>query len=765
MINGTSPLAVASAYDRFADALLGATGSVIRNGQARCPAHEDSSPSLSVSPGDKGVKVHCHAGCRTEDVVAAVGLTMADLFDEARRPDASGRPQVVARYPYVDEAGEVLFHVERIEPGYDGKRKSFAQRPANGRKGPGAMRGVRFVIFRLPEVIEAVAAGDTVFVVEGEKDALALERAGYTATCNPAGAGKWRAEYNAAFANANVVIVRDRDKAGIAHAADVARHLGAVAKQVQVVEPATGKDVAEHLGAGLTVEQLPIVTDDAPEPSGSVDEWPTPTPLDASTELPEFPLDALPDWVAAHCRSVSTRLDVSPDLPAALALGCLSTALQRTWQVEVRPGWVEGVNLYLAAVLPPGEGKSPAEKATVGPLRRLEVELAEMAAPQIAEKVAAKKLLEKRAASLEKQYVDTGAPGAAEQAAKARAEAETAEIPGQPRLIAGDATPQAMVGLMANNGGAISLISTEAEVFSLMLGRFGDGSQLEAYLQGWSGDPIVVDRVGRAGERIDAAIITICCTVQPAVIDGFADHPELAGRGVTSRFMYALPTSRVGFRDVAGQILGDSDLSAEVEWADKVKKLARKAREATHPATLRFDQDAKVAYATWAADIEVRIRPTGDLRHMAEWTAKAKASVARVAGLLHLASGRTTTSEISAETVWAAIAIGDYWVEHARAVHARWSSSKATDRAKVVLDWVRRHRAAEVSVREVWRGVMRHQAFEALEELPDPLDDLVEHGYLRPLFDGPTVAGRRGVKGCSFAVHPSLVVATTKGAS
>lgn len=52
---------------------------------ARCPAHEDKGPSLSITEGDDGrVLLHCFAGCSAVDVVGAIGLTLADLFD---RPD------------------------------------------------------------------------------------------------------------------------------------------------------------------------------------------------------------------------------------------------------------------------------------------------------------------------------------------------------------------------------------------------------------------------------------------------------------------------------------------------------------------------------------------------------------------------------------------------------------------------------------------------------------------------------------------------------
>lgn len=59
---------------------------------ARCPAHEDRSPSLSIGAGDDGrVLVHCFGGCPVSDVLAAVGLSVNDLF-ERRLPDRHMTP-------------------------------------------------------------------------------------------------------------------------------------------------------------------------------------------------------------------------------------------------------------------------------------------------------------------------------------------------------------------------------------------------------------------------------------------------------------------------------------------------------------------------------------------------------------------------------------------------------------------------------------------------------------------------------------------------
>lgn len=48
---------------------------------ALCPAHDDQHPSLSLSEGEDGrALLKCHAGCDLKSIVAAIGLTMSDLF-------------------------------------------------------------------------------------------------------------------------------------------------------------------------------------------------------------------------------------------------------------------------------------------------------------------------------------------------------------------------------------------------------------------------------------------------------------------------------------------------------------------------------------------------------------------------------------------------------------------------------------------------------------------------------------------------------------
>lgn len=67
--------------EEFVARLADATSTGPGKWKARCPAHDDRRPSLTVGTGDDDRPlVRCHAGCETEQVVAALGLTLRDLF-------------------------------------------------------------------------------------------------------------------------------------------------------------------------------------------------------------------------------------------------------------------------------------------------------------------------------------------------------------------------------------------------------------------------------------------------------------------------------------------------------------------------------------------------------------------------------------------------------------------------------------------------------------------------------------------------------------
>jgi KaiC/GvpD/RAD55 family RecA-like ATPase len=229
-----------------------------REWRGPCPVHEGERPNFAVNA-ETGF-AHCHSQCgRGWDMIGVEMALHGRPFPEAKaavfrivgRPDVPWNERdIEATYDYVDEHGTLRYQVVRRT----GKR--FSQRRPEGRGGwLWGLGGVQPVPFRLPRVI----AADIVFVSEGEKDVLTLERLGLVATCNSGGAGNFKPEIARWFDGKRVGILPDNDAPGRKHALKVAAMLATVAASVRIVElpglPEKG-DVFDFVAAGGTAEQI-----------------------------------------------------------------------------------------------------------------------------------------------------------------------------------------------------------------------------------------------------------------------------------------------------------------------------------------------------------------------------------------------------------------------------------------------------------------------------------------------------------------------------
>lgn len=183
---------------------------------------------------------------------------------------------IIEIYDYTDEAGDLLYQVTRHDP------KNFRQRRPDPDNPDGGwisnIDGVRLVPYHLPDLVEAVACGQTVFIVEGEKDANTAERLGLIATCNVMGAGKWKtrgADYAQFFRDADVVIIPDNDedpRKGRAHANTIAKDLHDVAERVRILTLPSGKDLTVWIEErGGSREALDALVEQAPEYANGYD--------------------------------------------------------------------------------------------------------------------------------------------------------------------------------------------------------------------------------------------------------------------------------------------------------------------------------------------------------------------------------------------------------------------------------------------------------------------------------------------------------------
>ena len=246
-----------SALDRLEAALAEYGCNPKRRGEhvdAKCPAHDDRVASLTADQRADKVLVKCHAGngCPTEDIIAAIGLAMTDLFDQSIATDS--KLDIANTYDYCDETGTLLYQVVRLIP------KSFRQRRPDGRGGwEWSLNGTGRVPYRLPELIAGIEAGRWVLIAEGEKDAERLRSLGLVATTNAAGAGRWSDDWRPYFAGARVAVLPDNDVPGRDHAQQIARSLYGTVAELRIVElpdlPEKG-DVSDWLDEGHGLDEL-----------------------------------------------------------------------------------------------------------------------------------------------------------------------------------------------------------------------------------------------------------------------------------------------------------------------------------------------------------------------------------------------------------------------------------------------------------------------------------------------------------------------------
>jgi putative DNA primase/helicase len=286
--------------DRPITVLLGRLDDVRRSGAgkwlARCPAHNDENPSLSLREGNDGrVLLKCHAGCSLDAVLAALGLRKRDLFPSRSKSDRRGgtnretgtrptRPAAraqsfasqeeliaeVARrvggkhvqtWSYHDASGNDVFRVARFDlAGGTKTLRPFYLRPGGPScLGSGICFPERWVLsdppgplplYRLP----ALAAPGTVFVLEGEKCAELAAGLQLLATTSAHGSQAVAKTDWTPLCGRDVVVLPDADATGHKYATDVAAQLTALkppasVRIVHLPGLADGEDIEEFIAA------------------------------------------------------------------------------------------------------------------------------------------------------------------------------------------------------------------------------------------------------------------------------------------------------------------------------------------------------------------------------------------------------------------------------------------------------------------------------------------------------------------------------------
>jgi hypothetical protein len=816
--------------------LEAAGGSVKKTGatqwMANCPAHEDRVSSLSIGIGHDGrALVHCHSGCPEVDVWAALGIEARELFTDddgfgngqgsgngRATPAPSARPVFSITQEYVNGCRAALMGnagvlqrlrelrgwtataLERLSIGLDSKLLTIPIHDRDGKlvglnryqpnperrngqpkmiAAPGSQRD-------LFPAIETIGADKTVFVVEGEGDAISAASIELSAVAIP-GAAKRDKTWAARFDGRHVVVCLDCDRPGREAAAWLAAELLPVAASVRVLDLAPDRSdgydigdlVHDEIAAGASWNEIrawltsaadaldPLPRDSAPltPADGAASDADTWSPL-IGYHRPAFPVDALPlavkTWVLAEAEESQTPVD----LAACAALGVLSTAGMGP-RLECGALWVEeSLGLYLLVALPASERKSAVLQAARAPLVAIQGERQRDAKPDIIEARARRDGLAEKIARLKKSAGNSD-PVIAEEAQRELVEAMTEHEkigePELPRLFTDDCTPEALGGLLSKHG-KMAVLAAESAFLDNLIGRYNEGGAPNLHLVcgAYTAESTTIDRRGRDSEQLDRPLLAITLVVQPHVLSTLVEHRTARSQGLVARFACCLPVSTVGRRNTYATGMPQH---VRVGWELAVRKVAA-AENAANAATntsetniggiggtfdgleMRLAPEAFDLLQELRAQLEPRLlEGDGDLDGVSDWVGRHPGRIARIAALLHLLEGESS-EPVSADAMRAALRIGEYFLAHAQA--ALVGPQKLPRRA---LAWITRNDTPTITLRDIYRGVFR--AHGPVGDAENLVRDLERLGALRLVPHEERQRGRPPSP--TYEVHPELI--------
>lgn len=275
-------------------------------------------------------------------------------------------------------------------------------------------------------------------------------------------------------------------------------------------------------------------------------EWEIPVTFN-KYPVPPFPIHIFNEPIKAMVKHAAESLQTPTDLPSVVGLGILSACIQNKFEINPKSDWREPLNLYNISLLEPSTRKSAVFSIMTKQFRQYEKEQREEMTLPVKNRKAERAALEKRKDTLEREYAKDQNPEHLEEIKEINKRLQ--EIPELylPTLMVDDATPEAIVSRMNENGGKISILSAEGDLFERFKNKNIDQIKYDVYLKPYSGDSLRTNRITRDTEIIENPTMTICITAQPSVIKELP--PTMHERGLMARFIISIPNDNLGHRD------------------------------------------------------------------------------------------------------------------------------------------------------------------------------------------------------------------------
>lgn len=479
--------------------------------------------------------------------------------------------------------------------------------------------------------------------------------------------------------------------------------------------------------------------------------------IEASSEasVPEFPLDAMPQWSRPYIEAVSERFGNPVDMAAQCALSVMASAAMNSATVKLGD-WKESLSLYIiSGVAPPGAAKSPTLNHMSEPLDEHQKDQRADKKDQIIRDKARRELIQDKRNSLKKKVkdqdlTDEGMKELEEELFKIDQELDVPQM-GMPHYVLDDFTIPALAKKISESEHqSMTIASAEgSDFFNILAGKYSTdgGSDTKLIANAWSGESTYQTRIGRGDINLERPLITVNLMIQPSALQSMTSKRDMQGLGVLDRFVWTHAKS--GLMPARPKPIPEQAKRSYQQAVGMMFKNER-PRDDAERYPLNFDPDAAEILKDFFQELN-DMQAVGEvLEDFSGLAAKMRANVLRLCGILHLAESfgpDALSQEILPDTVEKAIRIGHYWIAHGLSALGILFERDEDAGVKRVLKWIeRRHEAGELIEGNRFKKQTLHQAMKprggVTGSIPNAdalsliLMELKDQGILRELGEG-----------------------------
>ncbi len=360
-----------------------------------------------------------------------------------------------------------------------------------------------------------------------------------------------------------------------------------------------------------------------------------------------FPVHVFPETIQNFISKANDTLKYPVEYLAVSILFASSVATGKAVNIQIKKGWTESSILYIALVGRPGINKSHPLKFALSPILNIDQKNHDAFSSDYDkyEHVSGLSKKERENEGFDEQFK-----------------------PILKQMIVNDFTPEALNEVHSNNKRGLGVFKDELTGWLNDFNRYHKGSDQQFWLSNWSGATITVNRKTGKPIFIPNPFISVCGTIQPAILDEFAKD-KMNKNGFTDRILFAYP------ENLKKPYLDDEEMSQEL--TEKYKEIIIKLYNLTEyqdpftehePETINFSVDAKKAFLEWNKQNTDLINDDNIPEQIRSLHSKYVSYISRFALLLQMlywASGEDNKENISPKALSGAKELIIYFKENA----------------------------------------------------------------------------------------------------